>query len=296
MNSDPQIDATQDEWLIDDDVPEHSAEQSPEMLPWRVLIVDDDVDVHVVTKFSLRNATFKNRPLNFLHAYSAKEGLHILRDTPEVALVLLDVVMETENAGLLLARQIRGELNNQLVRIVLRTGQSGLALEQSVIVDYDINDYRTKSDLTTQKLFTTVISSLRAYDSLQNATQSHFALQLAMAKIKELRAGLDRHAPISIADEHGKLVYVNDKFCTCSHYTRQELIGMDYLDLLIEAQRQVFLHDIWRILQQGQTWHGELQARLKDGSTGPLDCSIVPLLDTQGKPYHYLAIYSAIGA
>ncbi|MCX7218738.1 MAG: PAS domain-containing protein [Burkholderiales bacterium] len=296
MNSDPQLDATQDEWLIDDDVPPPNSELAPELLPWRVLIVDDDVDVHVVTKFSLRNTTFKNRPLNFLHAYSGKEGLNILRDTPDVALVLLDVVMETENAGLVLARQIRAELNNQLVRVVLRTGQSGLALEQSVIVDYDINDYRTKSDLTTQKLFTTVISSLRAYDSLLTATQSHIALQLAMAKIKELRAGLDRHTALTIADEDGKLIYVNDKFCADSQYARQELIGSAYLDLFSEAQRLLFMHDIWRGLQQGQAWQGALQARLKDGSTLTLDCSIIPLLDTQCKPYHYLAIYSAISA
>lgn len=294
MSTDPQVDATQDEWLIDDDALANNAEPGPELPPWRVLIVDDDVDVHVVTKFSLRNATYRNRPLNFLHAYSAKEGFSILRDTPEVALVLLDVVMETENAGLVLARQIRGELDNQLVRVVLRTGQSGLALEQSVIVDYDINDYRTKSDLTTQKLFTTVISSLRAYDSLQAAALSHFALQLALAKIKELRAGLDRHLPLSIADEHGKLVYVNDKFCACSQYSRSELIGRAYTDLLSAAQKQIFMQDIWRALEQGQTWHSELETRQKDGGTPKLESSIIPLLDALGKPYHYLIIYSAI--
>src|SRR4051812_1911758 len=171
MSSGTPIDPAQSEWLISDDAAALSGDAEYQE-PWRILIVDDDVDVHVVTKFSLRNVTFMGRPLNFLHAYSGKEGFQIMRDTPDVALVLLDVVMETDDAGLILARQIRGELDNHLARVVLRTGQSGQAMEQSVIVDYDINDYRTKSDLTTQKLFTTVISSLRSYDGMLTTLRS----------------------------------------------------------------------------------------------------------------------------
>ncbi|XLZ71059.1 hypothetical protein ABT364_03580 [Massilia sp. SR12] len=155
-------------WMIDDEAQAGSAElaagASP--APWRVLIVDDDVDVHVVTKFSLSNACFMGRRLSFLHAYSGEEALTTLRNNPDVALVLLDVIMETSDAGLRVANQIRSELKNELVRIVLRTGQPGQALEHSIILDYDINDFWCKTDLTTRKLFTTVISSLRNYSDL----------------------------------------------------------------------------------------------------------------------------------
>jgi CheY-like chemotaxis protein len=156
-------------WMIDDEAQASSAEQAPgaNPAPWRVLIVDDDVDVHVVTKFSLSNACFMGRRLSFLHAYSGEEALTTLRNNPDVALVLLDVIMETSDAGLRVANQIRSELKNELVRIVLRTGQPGQALEHSIILDYDINDFWCKTDLTTRKLFTTVISSLRNYSDLQ---------------------------------------------------------------------------------------------------------------------------------
>jgi CheY-like chemotaxis protein len=170
-------------WMIDDEAQASAAEQTPgaNPAPWRVLIVDDDVDVHVVTKFSLSNACFMGRRLSFLHAYSGEEALTTLRNNPDVALVLLDVIMETSDAGLRVASQIRSELKNELVRIVLRTGQPGQALEHSIILDYDINDFWCKTDLTTRKLFTTVISSLRNYADLQ-------ALQSELAKFNQQRA------------------------------------------------------------------------------------------------------------
>ena len=177
------VDDSSDGWMIEDDShpsPDEQAQQAAAPAPWRVLIVDDDVDVHVVTKFSLSNAHFQGRRLSFLHAYSGEEALSTLRNNPDVALVLLDVIMETSDAGLRVANQIRDELNNQLVRIVLRTGQPGQALEHSIILDYDINDFWCKTDLTTRKLFTTVISSLRNYSDLQ-------ILQSQLAKYNQHR-------------------------------------------------------------------------------------------------------------
>ena len=172
-------------WMIEDETDAAAqASAMPAPAPWRVLIVDDDVDVHVVTKFSLSNACFMGRRLSFLHAYSGEEAIAVLRGTPDIALVLLDVIMETSDAGLRVARQIREELGNKLVRIVLRTGQPGQALEHSIILDYDINDFWCKTDLTTRKLFTTVISSLRGYADLLDAEQRIAALQAALAALQ----------------------------------------------------------------------------------------------------------------
>ncbi|UUZ48364.1 response regulator [Massilia sp. B-10] len=166
----------------DDDGADLFAPSAQDGVPWRILIVDDDVDVHVVTKFALSNTHFQGRRLCFLHAYTAKEALTLLRETPDIAMVLLDVIMETPDAGLLLARQIREELHNDLVRIVLRTGQPGQALEHSIIVDYDINDFWCKADLTTRKLFTTVISSLRAYASMASAAAERMQLSADLSR------------------------------------------------------------------------------------------------------------------
>src|SRR5471032_1670232 len=173
------------DWMIEDEsAPAGKASTASAPTPWRVLIVDDDVDVHVVTKFSLSNACFMGRRLSFLHAYSGEEAIAVLRANPDVALVLLDVIMETSDAGLRVARQIRDTLHNELVRIVLRTGQPGQALEHSIILDYDINDFWCKTDLTTRKLFTTVISSLRGYSDLVEAEQRINALQAALEALQ----------------------------------------------------------------------------------------------------------------
>jgi CheY-like chemotaxis protein len=184
------VDDSSDGWMIEDDShpsPDEQAQQAAAPAPWRVLIVDDDVDVHVVTKFSLSNAHFQGRRLSFLHAYSGEEALSTLRNNPDVALVLLDVIMETSDAGLRVANQIRDELNNQLVRIVLRTGQPGQALEHSIILDYDINDFWCKTDLTTRKLFTTVISSLRNYADLLECENKTQALKDELARATALQ-------------------------------------------------------------------------------------------------------------
>jgi len=207
---------TSADWMIEEDVPAN-AEQTgpaPALAPWRVLIVDDDVDVHVVTKFSLSNACFQGRRLSFLHAYSGDEALHILRTTPDVALVLLDVIMETSEAGLKVARQIRDDLHNHLVRIVLRTGQPGQALEHSIILDYDINDFWCKSDLTTRKLFTTVISSLRGYAGLVEADR-HLA---------EVQARLDNSVRF-VLDDEGRIVEINAKAAALLGGTEESLLG-----------------------------------------------------------------------
>jgi response regulator RpfG family c-di-GMP phosphodiesterase len=140
-----------------------AAEETVINEPWNVLVVDDEVGVHDVTKLVLGNFKFENRKLRFFHAYSAAAARELLATTADLAVVLLDVVMESEDAGLNLVRHIREELGNHFVRIVLRTGQPGQAPEQDVIANYDINDYKDKTELTAQKLYTTLYATLRAY-------------------------------------------------------------------------------------------------------------------------------------
>jgi response regulator RpfG family c-di-GMP phosphodiesterase len=133
---------------------------------WKVLIVDDEEEVHNVTKMALRRFTFDAKGIEFLSAYSAREGKQLLAENMDIAVILLDVVMEEENSGLQMARYIRNDLHNQLVRIILRTGQPGQAPEHDVVVKYDINDYKEKTELTAQKLHTTLVTTLRSFRDL----------------------------------------------------------------------------------------------------------------------------------
>lgn len=133
---------------------------------WKVMLVDDEEEIHNVTKLSLADFYFQDRGLTFISAYSGQEAKRLILEHPDTALILLDVVMESDDAGLKVARHIREEIGNKMVRIVLRTGQPGQAPEGTVIIDYDINDYKAKTELTTQKLFTTVVTALRAYEHI----------------------------------------------------------------------------------------------------------------------------------
>ena len=143
-------------------------------LVWRLMVIDDEPDVHRATTFALAGVKILGRPLQFLHAYSAAEATVLLRCEPDVAVVLLDVVMEREDAGLALVKTIRQDLRLTELRIILRTGQPGYAPEIETIHDFDINDYKTKSELTRTKLYATVTAAVRAYEQIRKLDQLAF--------------------------------------------------------------------------------------------------------------------------
>lgn len=151
--------------------------ETPRQPPWKVLVVDDEPEVHAVTRLVLGNFRFADRPLQFLNANSAAQAETMLREHPDIAVMLLDVVMETDKAGLDLVRTVRERHGNQFVRIVLRTGQPGQAPEQHVIANYDINDYKEKTELTAQKLATTMYAALRSYRDMRLIEASRRGLE-----------------------------------------------------------------------------------------------------------------------
>jgi response regulator RpfG family c-di-GMP phosphodiesterase len=134
--------------------------------PWRVLIVDDDPSVHEVTRLVLGSMRFEGRAIELTSAFSGREGSEVLRGSPDFALAVIDVVMETDHAGLDLVREIRDVLKLDALRILLRTGQPGQAPENDVIERYEINDYKDKTELTATKLRTAVFAALRGYRDL----------------------------------------------------------------------------------------------------------------------------------
>ena len=153
---------------------------------WKVLIVDDEVEVHTITKSVLKNFVYDNKNLEFVDAYSGIEAKDILAKDFSIAIVLLDVVMEKDDAGLEVARYIREDLHNNFVQIIMRTGQPGSAPEQSVIRDYEINDYKEKTELTSNKLFTVTLTSLRAYKSLIFLEKNRIGLEKIIDSIPML--------------------------------------------------------------------------------------------------------------
>jgi signal transduction histidine kinase len=145
---------------------------------WKVAVIDDEPAVHEGTRFALHDYRLNGQGLEILSAYSAAEGRQLMRNHPDIAVVLLDVIMETDLAGLQLVEFIRKDLKNDTVRIILRTGQPGQAPERRVIVDYDINDYKAKTELTADKLFTALTAALRSYQQLQRMVDTRRGLEI----------------------------------------------------------------------------------------------------------------------
>jgi diguanylate cyclase (GGDEF)-like protein len=153
---------------------DHGDGEVSKELVWRLMVIDDEPDVHRATTFALAGVKILGRSLQFLHAYSAAEATEMLRAEEDIAVVLLDVVMEREDAGLALVKTIRQDFKLAELRIILRTGQPGYAPEIETIHDFDINDYKTKSELTRTKLYATVTAALRAYEQIRKLDELAF--------------------------------------------------------------------------------------------------------------------------
>ena len=140
---------------------------------WNVLIVDDEPDVLAVTRLALKDVTVYGLPLKIHTAASKAEAIDKLNTTlalpgaPEgaCAVAFIDVVMETDHAGLELCDYIRNTAHNYSTQLFIRTGQPGVAPERKVIDDYDISGYFTKQEMTEQKLYTLVKTGIRQWYS-----------------------------------------------------------------------------------------------------------------------------------
>ena len=164
----------------------------------KILLVDDDRDVHLLSRMVLKSMSYAGRGVEILTAKSGEEALHILASCPNIAVVLLDVVMETDRSGLETCDRIRNDLANSFVRILLRTGQPGAAPERDVIQRYDIDGYLAKGDLTAARLFSSVRTSLKAFTELTRLEHHRAAFQkiddtmLSMRSYESVESMLER--------------------------------------------------------------------------------------------------------
>jgi len=184
---------------------------------WNILIVDDEPSIHEVTALVLEGKRIENKKLNLVSAYDAKQAKEILTNSGlSFAAAFIDVVMEEEHSGLELVKWIRTELNNKSIRLVLRTGQAGVAPEETVIRDYDINDYKTKTELTASKLVTTTYNAIRGYRDISIIERSLVGFQelieasndmLQLRKLKDFGSAALNHL-MSLMDVESSAMYI----------------------------------------------------------------------------------------
>jgi len=154
--------------------------------PWKIVIADDEEEVHTMTRMVLKKFKYQGRKIELISTYSGQETKDVMREKSNIAIVLLDVVMENEESGLEVVKYIREDLRNPFVRIILRTGQPGQAPEDDVIRNYDINDYKSKTELTVQKLYTSIIASLRSYIDMRTIEKSKLGMENIVTVSREM--------------------------------------------------------------------------------------------------------------
>lgn len=293
-----------DELLIFEEEDERESNVFTEdKLAWKILIVDDEPSVHQATQLALKNVEFEGKKLLFLSAHSAQTAKEILTNNLDIAMVLLDVVMENDRAGLDLVKYIREELNNKIIRIILRTGQPGEAPEESAIIDYDINDYKLKTELTRQKLLIAAIGALRSYRDLmtieqnrQELTNLYLAVKIARDNLEELvemrtqklaeeieerkkfektlrlsQFALDRAKDsVYFLDRDSNFFYVNDSACETLGYSKEELLNMT----IYEIDRNLLpdsIFEYWQQLQQQKSLTRKSILQTKTGQYLPVE-------------------------
>jgi len=236
--------------FLDEPDSDETATASRPAQTWRIMIIDDDPDVHSATTFALGSLEIQHRALSFLHAYSAAEARDILKNETDIAIILLDVVMEQEDAGLQLVSHIRKTLGLTDVRIILRTGQPGYAPEIDAIRDYDINDYKTKSELTRTKLYTAVTSAIRSYEQICAISASRRGLEMIIHASTELMAlqGLQNFAAGVLVQIAG-LLGLNTEGFVCARQVPVELQD-DSDDLYIIATTNMYLGSLNKPLEK----------------------------------------------
>ncbi|MBU0764490.1 MAG: SpoIIE family protein phosphatase, partial [Bacteroidetes bacterium] len=289
---------------------------------WKVLIVDDEEDIHQVTRLALRTFSYKSKNIEFIDAYSAKEAADILKANKDIAIILLDVVMETNNAGLDLVKEIRENIGNYITRIILRTGQPGQAPEKDVINKYEINDYKTKTELTQDKLYTVIMAGLRAFESLitidsyrQNlevlVEERTHELALANKELEKLSVVASKtDNAVAILNSKGDFEWINDGFSRLYEFTFDEFLNNEGRNIFTTIPKSYINDDgqhdpdgedvkkiiecIQKAMDEKKPYSYEFSTITKSGKRVIVNTTITPILDEKGALYKLIAIDSDI--
>ncbi len=267
---------------------------------WKLLIVDDEDDIHKLTRMALDDFTFEGRGVTFICAKSEEEAKQKISENSDIALILLDVVMETDDAGLKLVRYIREELKNNIVQIILRTGQPGLTPEKEAVTKYDINGYTSKVDLTAEKMFSIVAASFRAYWLSYSLNQLNARLTKELEERKQAEEAIRRLTQfqetvidnaniwLNVVDENGNMVIWNMAAEKISGYSREEVIGRKNMARLLypdKSYRKEIINKIAESAKQNNSFEGiETTICRKDGKERMMLWDRQDLQDKHGHP------------
>jgi len=265
--------------------------------PWKVLLVDDEPDIHAVLHLALQDMRVEGLPLELFDARSAQQAKALLAEHSDMALILLDVVMETEQAGLSLVRHIRRELSNRVVQIILVTGQPGYAPQREVVMDYEIDGYRLKSELTSDKIFVSVYSALRTYRALRELADKREQLEALADNLREgeerLRSVIDT-APdaIILADDSGIILGWNQGAQQMFGYSPEAMLGQS-LSRIIPSRHRAHHEAAMQRIHDGQSPHRlgrplELEALRQEGGEFPVELVLGSWMTPSGR--HFSAV------
>ncbi|RIV98116.1 hybrid sensor histidine kinase/response regulator, partial [Azospirillum brasilense] len=284
----PDSDPNSDDEILFADEEGEDGDESP---PWPILVVDDEDDVHSMTALLLDDVEFQGRRLELIGCRSAAEARAALRARRDIAVILLDVVMEKDDAGLTLVRWIRGTLGNLDVRIILRTGQPGQAPQRDVIVGCDINDYKSKADLSAEGLFTAVIAALRAYDHIRFIETKVAERTHELRQSREQMRVILESSPVGVCayTHDGVLVMCNDRLVHLLGVPKERLVGVSIADLFIEPDNTEAHETHWTFFRRSLR-DAEVRVRRADGSVFWALVSVDPTL-LDGRPVHLAWVY-----
>jgi PAS domain S-box-containing protein len=265
--------------------------------PWKIIIADDQEEVHQVTKMALRRFVYEGQKIDFLSAYSGEGAKALIDEHPDVAGILLDVVMETDTAGFDVVRYIRDHRQNQIMQIILRTGQTGKVPEHKVMVDYTINDFKTKTELTATKLVTSMTAMLRNYQLVHTIQKLNHDLtdelserRLVEKALKEseiryrVLAETAREVIVSF-DFNGTITYMNKYGIELSKHDPAEVLGKNISRFLITRS----------IMSDNDDYFYEADFLNKNGEKTPVEVSSSLLLKDDA-PTGMLAIARNVSA
>ncbi|WP_024954058.1 ATP-binding protein [Sulfurospirillum arcachonense] len=249
---------------------------------WKILVVDDEQAIHAVTNIVLKTFSLDNKKTTILNAYNIPQAKEFLTTHKDIALILLDVVMETDSAGLDLVKYIRNDLKNNDIKIIIRTGQAGLAPELEVIKKYDIDDYKEKTDLSNVKLFSTIYAAIKSYRDIQ--------------KLKKLQKELEKkESLLNKAQNLSRMgcwewdIYKDEVVCSDAAYKILEL------DIKPKHSRQVFLDFVHpddlekrakvinKVIETAEPYSLEYRVVLKNGDILYMDEKGEAITDENGK-------------
>jgi len=95
---------------------------------------------------------------------------------------------------------------------------------------------------------------------------------------------------IIITDAGGNIEYVNSAFVSTTGYTQSEAIGKNPRFLQSGKTPYGIYDEMWDHITRGETWHGELTNRRKNGTEYIYSINISPVFDTDHNITHFIAI------